>query len=83
MRLFTTPRQRVVLFHGLRLIIPTWARFVAVDEDGAVYAFEHRPVADDYEWRRVTGTYTAVCDVELEPGEDWRNLLLEYKDLTV
>lgn len=80
MKLLSTPRQRVVIFHGLTLIIPSWAKYVAADTDGSVYAYDHKPVmVDDYEWRRVTGTYTIICDVDLE-GLDWRNSLVIYED---
>ena len=83
MKMLTTSRHRVVIFHDLQLIIPAWANYVAVDSDGSVWAYEDPPViVDDYEWRRVTGTYTAVCDVELAHNEDWRKMLLSYKDLT-
>jgi hypothetical protein len=59
--------------------VPRWGRYVAVDRDGVVWAYDDRPVISERHtgWfaDNLGGRYEAIGDLGVE-CEGWRKLLL-------
>lgn len=60
---------------------PDWARYAAVNEDGAAYVYEFAPVPLGEAWAVSCGRYAIVCGADKHElkfdASDWRNSLIE------
>lgn len=75
--------QKRVLYNGLDIMVPDWARFVAVDLDGEVSAFENKPTdspSGDM-WIPGEGRWTRLFEVEFTEGEDWTETLVAVEEI--
>ncbi|WPJ68543.1 hypothetical protein OMDBNIEC_00057 [Salmonella phage STP-SP5] len=73
--------QKRVLYHGMDIMVPQWANYVAVDQDGEASAFEHAPVHGDEMWVPSDGEWVRLFEVEFDYGEDWRESLVRVEEL--
>lgn len=65
-------------YHGMVMTAPCWAKWIAVDMDGAVYVYDAEPfICGSNEYWSVEGTPHLLCYVDLE-GADWRKTLMQY-----
>ena len=74
MKLLSAPLSLVVEYHGIRLAVPEGTKYIATDEDGAVYAYVDEPLAlGTLAW--TAHFYTEVGRADLE-GMDWKDTLM-------
>lgn len=65
-------------FFGLVFHIPTYYRYIAIDSDGMIYAYERKPEAIEGGWRPTFGgESTSLGSVELLCLDDWKHTLKE------
>ncbi|NQZ60429.1 MAG: hypothetical protein HRT88_23530 [Lentisphaeraceae bacterium] len=79
----SSKKLKQVKFFGLLLMdVPLEAKWLAVHEDGGLWAFRDKPEVDSYSGvcvsREPSINHSMVCVVDLN-GLDWRHVLQEVK----
>ncbi len=41
---------KVVNYHASLIVVPDWTKFIAMNKDGSVYAWENKPIKNSYLW---------------------------------
>lgn len=75
---------KLVSYKGSDIFVPVWTNWVAIDTDGAILAFEGKPVnfemgKPSYSgwWESNSGELLYIGKAEFEANEDWKQSL-EY-----
>lgn len=64
-------------YHGIVISVPGWAKWVAVDMDGALYAYDKEPFVNHRsEFWSSEGVPILLGYVDLESA-DWRKTLMQ------
>lgn len=64
--------MKTITYRGEEYFAPDWANFVAMDGDGNVYAFENKPVENNFgQWEVTTGGCEFIGCIEI----NWRDSL--------
>lgn len=62
--------------------LPEWAKWIARDADGEVWAFDRAPMLLDYVWEnRAEGGVARIIAVESNSPVDWRDSLVDLSKL--
>jgi hypothetical protein len=75
--------MKTVEYRGNKYNVPWWARFIATDADGSVWAYEERPIAcihRDDQWNFDQPGLREVAELEIEECPDWRDSLVELPE---
>jgi len=67
--------MNIVEFEGRNLIYPKWAKYMAADENGCVYAYEMEPVMESIDWD-VESDEHQLKQVAKLIDVDWRDSLI-------
>lgn len=73
-------KNRSVRYFGDVLFVPSWARWIAVDNNGYAFAFENRPSPVGTEWEVAKGgAFALVAEFEIADNScrAWLNTLQE------
>lgn len=84
MKLLSFPKKKKIVYFGIEIVVPIWAKFIATEDDGAVLVFESKPVVMDESdkpyglviWNNPDADeFEKVATVDLE-GMDWKQTLV-------
>ena len=77
MKLITNGPFKVFNYEGMVITAPSWAKFIAVDMDGAIYAYDITPfISHRSEFWSSEGTNILLGYADLD-GADWRDTLMK------
>lgn len=68
---------RQISFYGIQFEVPKWAKYVAVDKNNDLWAFEEKPEAGMKLWVANDGRRTTVANMGSQFDADWRKTLQE------
>lgn len=71
---------KVIKYRGASYIVPTWAKFIAMDADGSVFVYAQRPyVEDEYNWMCADDRHggPTACERVFSVVPEWRESLEE------
>lgn len=74
MTLVNLSQTKTINYFGMGITIPDWAKYLATDRDGSVYAYDNKPSIDGDDWFVDHSSITSIATVNLH-GLDWRETL--------
>jgi len=74
----------IIDFMGRNLICPVWVKYMAMDKDGEVYAFESMPVVGPWFWNSDGSNTTRLVQVaKIKDPTNWESSLIKTNDHVV